>query len=400
MRPTDKIDSLFKTNLKTSASPELDRRIDDLIVRFRTTNTGGPNTWSIFMKKTYKLAAAAIVIIAALLSLTLLDKTVSSVYAFEQTVAACHSVRFIHIRKLVPGQEEPIMVWAEFFDNGLPKAIRLHLPEWKNGPDGAKEVVWKDDIAEVWFKKKNCLLRVREQRLADEILQTVKENDPKTFVQTLMQKHDAGECELRIDQPADKAQPIVVTAIALPDKAVKLVLSVDQATQLPLSLETYGLREGAYVLLDTGEFYDYNQSVDPAMFTFENLPADVMRVDQVATVIGLEQGQLTADEAAVEVVRCFWQAIIDKDYATASRMYDGVPAATLEQGLGTLAAFRIEIVSVGPVMPHPNPQTGGVVVPCTLKGEKDGKTEELKFDRIGVRQVYNQPGRWTIFGGI
>ena len=352
------------------------------------------------MNTTVKLAAAAIVIIAALLSLTLFEKTVTSAYAFEQTVAACHSVRSIHIRKIVPGQEDPIMVWAEFFDSGLPKAIRLHLPEWKNGPDGAKEVVWKDDIAEVWFKKKNCLLRVREQRLADEILQTVKSNDPKTFVQTLMHKRDAGECQLSIDQPADKARPIVVTAIALPGKTTQLILLVDQATQLPLTLETYRLSDGRYVLEDTGEFYDYNQPIDPVMFTFDNLPADVMRVDQVANVIGLEQGQMTADEAAVEVVRCFWQAIIDKDYATASRLYDGVPAAMLEQGLGKLAPFRMEIVSVGPVQPHPNPQTGGVIVPCTLKGEKDGKVEELKFDRIGVRQVYNQPGRWTIFGGL
>jgi hypothetical protein len=32
--------------------------------------------------------------------------------------------------------------------------------------------------------------------------------------------------------------------------------------------------------------------------------------------------------------------------------------------------------------------------------EKDGEKSEMKLDRLGVRQVYNQPGRWTIFGGF
>jgi hypothetical protein len=41
-----------------------------------------------------------------------------------------------------------------------------------------------------------------------------------------------------------------------------------------------------------------------------------------------------------------------------------------------------------------------VVVPCIVEIEVNGKTGEQKFDRLGVRQVYNQPGRWTIFGGI
>jgi hypothetical protein len=40
------------------------------------------------------------------------------------------------------------------------------------------------------------------------------------------------------------------------------------------------------------------------------------------------------------------------------------------------------------------------VVPCTVKVEKNGQIEEMTFDRFGVRQVYNQPGHWTIFGGI
>jgi hypothetical protein len=360
-----------------------------------------PGYRRIFMKTTVKFATAAIILIAAFLSLTLF-KTVTPAYAFEQTVQACHSVRFIHIRKFVPQQEEPIMVWAEFFEDGQPKSIRLNLPDWAAGGDGAKEVVWKDNVAQIWFKKKNgTLLVVRERKLADQTLQIVRENDPKSFVQNLMHKKEAGECELQIEQPSDKAEPILITVVSLPDKNKKLMLYVDQATQLPLKLETYQLKDEQYIIENTGEFYDYNQPIDPKTFTFDNLPANVMRIDQVANAIGLEQGKMTNDEIAIEVVRRFWQALIDGDYNTASQMYEGIPADALKKMFTeNFKAKIVKIVSVGPVKPHPNPQTRGVIVLCTLKVEKDGQTEQVPFDHIGVRQVYNQPDRWDIFGGL
>jgi hypothetical protein len=60
----------------------------------------------------------------------------------------------------------------------------------------------------------------------------------------------------------------------------------------------------------------------------------------------------------------------------------------------------VKIVSVGPVKPHPMPETKGVIVLCTLQVEANGQIVQVPYDKIGVRQVYNQPDRWTIFGGI
>lgn len=354
------------------------------------------------MKTSIRFTAAALVVIAALLSLTLFDQTVTPAYGLEQTVKACHSVRFIHMRQIDPRQaEEPILIWAEFFEDGGPKAIRLHQPAWKTGGDGAKEIVWKDDIAEVWFKKKNSFLRVRDQQLAEQILKIIQEQDPKFLVQSLMDREHRGECEIQIDVPADKGDPILVTSISLPDRDGKQVFHIDQSTQLPLRGETYALKDGGWVLMNIGEFYDYNQPIDPSIFAFDNLPEDLLIVDQVTQPVGLEQGNLTDDEAAVETARRFWQAIQEEAYDRAGQYLEGAPGEFLRQAFVEKMQIKVvEIVSVGPVEPHPNPETGGVVVPCTLKVERNGQMETMTFDRLGVRQVYNQPGRWTIFGGL
>ena len=386
-----------------------DSFVDDVMNRIETApeqpgqnKAGNTLLRRLLMKRTIKFAAAAVVVIAAVLSLTLFDKTVSKAYALEQTVQACHSVRFIHIRQIQPSHEEdPVMIWAKFFEDGRPQAIRLRLPEWKNGDDGAKEVIWKDHVAEVWLMKKNAVLRVQEERVAQQILVMVQQQDPKHLVQDLMHKEEQGQCVCRINVPPDKSEPITITSVSLPVQNSQLVLYVDQATQLPLRNETYYLKDHAWVLVSTTEFYDYNQPIDPSMFTFDNLPEDVFYMDQVDQPVGFIQGSLTDEEAAVETARRFWQAVIDKEYDTAGRYFEGLPGHIIQQIFRERLPMNvIEIVSVGPAGPHPNPQTGGVIVPCTLKVEKNGQIQEMTFPQLGVRQVYNQPGHWTIFGGL
>ena len=127
-------------------------------------------------------------------------------------------------------------------------------------------------------------------------------------------------------------------------------------------------------------------------------PADVVRVDQTTQEVGLIQGQLSNEEIAVEVARQFFEALIAKDYNKAGKLLEGIPADRMQQMFGNIKVIRI--ISIGPVAPHPNPGTKGLVVPSIVEIEKRGEISEWKLDRLGVRQVYNQPGRWTIFGGI
>lgn len=358
--------------------------------------------WRMIMKSQItKFSTAAAIFIVVGLLITLLGKG-EPAYALDQTIKANHSVRYLHVKDFQAGVDEPKEFWVECDEFGAVKCARLHIPQWESPEDGAKIVVWKENQADVWMKKKNFLVRVRDKLVANRMLNMVKECDPKLAVEHLYQQQTQGEVAIDINEPPSKTEPIVVTATYLEGSSKprrRLLLFVDQATKLVASIESYHLRDGEYRYLGTQEYYDYNQPINPEMFGLEDeIPDDVTVIDQASQEVGLAQETLTDEEIAVEVARRFFEALIAQDYATAGRLLEGMPADFLKKQFGNMRFLRI--VSVGPAAPHPNPETQGLVVPCVVEVEKDGRVTEWKLERLGVRQVYGQPGRWTIFGGI
>jgi hypothetical protein len=343
-----------------------------------------------------KLAAAAVITAAVVLSINFWNKTIPTAYAFEQTVEANHSVRYIHIKETASGHEdEPREFWLEFNEDGQVKNMRIHMPAWDAPNDGAKVTVWKENKAQLWLKNKNALVTIRDKIFADRMLKLVEAFDPRLLVERLHKQEAEGKVKIEIDEPSNKAEPIVVTATR---PRQRRVLLVDQATKLVTSIKSYQLKDGEYQYVSLMELNGYNQPIEAKVFTLDEVPADVVRVDQTTQAVGLEQGILTNEEAAVEVVRKFFEALIAKDYSKAGQLMEGAPADFIQKQFGQMKFLRI--ISVGPASGHPNPETKGLVVPCTLEIEKDGEIIQWKRDHIGVREVYNQPGRWTIFSDV
>ena len=347
-----------------------------------------------------KLAAAAMIILAVVLTINLWNE---SAYVLAQTIKANHTVRYLHIKDFASGhKDEPKQFWLEFDANGEVRNVRMDFPEWASGGDGPKVVVWKENKAQVWFRRKNSLLTVRDESVAKSMLKLAEECDPRLAVERLYAQQKQGKIKIEIDEPSNKAKPIFVTATYLSESSSprrRLVLFVDQATKLVSATEFYRLKDDQYEYIGMQRYYNYNQPIDAGMFTLDDeVSADVMRVDQTIQDIGLAQGNLSDEEIAVEVARQFFQALIAADYAKAGKLLEGIPADKIKQGFGDRKFLRI--ISIGPAGPHPNPATGGLVVPCTIEIEKAGKKSLWKLERLGVRQVFNQPGRWTIFGGI
>jgi len=361
--------------------------------------------WRIIMRSQItKVAAAAVIVIAVVLSLTFLEKSVAPAYAIEQTIEVNHTVRYLHIKSFDAEHEnEPKEFWVEFYEDGQVKNVRMHMPEWDSPSDGAKVVVWKENKAQVYLKRKNILATIRDKRVAAEILKFIETFDPGLAVKRLDEQEDQGEVEIQIDEPTNKAEPIVVTATALPESSTpgrRAVLFVDQATKLVTAIELYRLKEGEYEYENLIEYYDYNQPIDPKMFSLDEdaIPADVMRIDQTTQKIGLVQGNLTDKEIAVKVVREFYEALIAKDYAKAGRLYSGVPADKIRERWKELNV--VGIISIGEPVPHPTPGVGGFQVPCKIEVEKDGVKSVYEPYGPGVRPVHGQPERWNIHGGV
>jgi hypothetical protein len=395
-------------NGKHLAQSDLENKVLNRIVREQNLKLRKVSKqiqlWRIIMKsRITKLATAAAIIIIAALSITFLDKSVTPAYALEQTIVANHTVRYLHIRFTDALHDEAKEFWVECDEFGQIKNARMHMPEWDSPLDGAKVGIWKQNKVEIYFKKKNMLFVARDKTVADHMLKLVEENDPRLAVKRLQEKQVQGKIKIEIDEPSDKAEPVVVTATYLPESSKpnqRLVLFVDQATKLVTAIEFYSLKNGEYQYTGAQEYYDYNQPIEAKMFTLDEtlIPDDAMRVDQTTQEVGLVQGQLSDEEVAVEVVRQFFEALIAKDYAKAGKLMEGIPADRMKQGFGKVKFLRI--VLIDQPAPHPIPATKGVIVPCTVEIEKDGEISEWKLERLGVREVYNQPGRWTIFGGI
>ena len=381
----------------------------------------------------YKLTAAAVILIVVF-SITFLDKAVAPAWAIEETIQASHSIRYIHTKSFWSPHEEPIEGWIEFDATGTGKNFRIHMPAWTDpwGHDGDKVIVWKNNKAHFWAKKKNIFGVTKDNEIADMVFESTEQFDPKTALIGLQLLKSQGKLDLSIDLPEDKASPIIVTATILEkateDKPItnteremttltkmwkgsendifKLVLFVDQATKLVTSIEFYEQRQGqdhcAYIL----EYYDYNHPIAAEMFVLEDeVPADAIRIDQTTQEVGLAQRTLTKEEIGVELIRQFLQALIDQDYTKAGRLWGGVPAERMKEVYGQVRFMRI--VSIDKPVPCSDAkQCGddhfctGLHVTCEVEIEENGKISLWKPRCVAIRQLHGQPERWQIISGF
>jgi hypothetical protein len=346
-----------------------------------------------------KFAVAAVIFITAGLGITFLNKSSSPVYALEQTIKASHSVQFLHVKTYMTSIPDlPAESWLEFTPNGELYAMRFHKPAWMEPDDGNSVIVWKDNKMQLWIKKKNIFATMKDKEVADQVLNTVKQLDPKNAVENILKTQTAGQTKVEINEPENKADPIEITVTALKENILpfkRIILFVDQSTKLINSVEAYILENNDYKQICTMEFFDYNVPIDSKMFSLENIPTDAINIDQTKE-IGILQGNLTDNQVAIELVRQFLEALIAQDYDKAGRLFGGTPGERMKQTYSKVKF--IKIISIGDPVPHS--LTGGLFVPCKIEIEKDGKVSDWAPEHSYVRKVHGQTERWEIIGGF
>ncbi len=103
MRPAENIEKLVK-NINIDTNAKIDEEVLDEVVeafeksKVKKTSATKQNIGRIIMKsKITKLATAAVIIVAVILSITFLDKSVTPAYGIEQTIEAFRNVNSVYI---------------------------------------------------------------------------------------------------------------------------------------------------------------------------------------------------------------------------------------------------------------------------------------------------------------
>jgi hypothetical protein len=397
MNPVDDLEQRIKF-LRVTMIEGLDERIladaSAALARPRTSSLGAPRSsvWRTIMRNKWARIAAAALVAATVATVMLHRQMTTMAYALEETLEANRGLRSIHIR-VTPAGNGLSEAWARFDDVGKLLQLRMSFP---NTEDGAKEVVWGKDKAEVWFKTKNSATVVHEPEILKRIPEMLEMFDPRIAMQQIHKAEADGNATVETHEPSVEGKPIELVVTFHTPPGELLVLRVNSETKLIEQLEKYELANGERKLLFRQEYLEYNQQIPPDVFVMD-IPADALRVDTTRQEIGLAKGSLSDEEIATKVAREFFEALIAKDYAKAGVIYSGMPAARVREAFGKIDFLRI--VSVGEPTPHPDARTHFLQVPCEIEIRIDGQTETKEFVPL-IRENYNQPERWSIQGGI
>lgn len=360
-----------------------------------------PNVWRIFMKsKITKFAAAAVIIIAVGLLLQTPGGLVSTAYALQDTIEAYNSIRWLHIKESATVFEEirESEIWLGCDEQGNVTRMRFQSDN-VGDPIGSLIVAGNSDNSEAWLAGHN--LRLVGYGDPSVLLRyDVSELDPKFLFERLFEQENRGEAIVDVNEPTGKSDPIVVT-VTYPQgsksETWKKVFTIDQATKLVLKIDKFGLRSRGFERIKTLEFSNYNQQIDPMMFTLEgDVQDDAQIVDMTEIEAGLPQDNMTDQEIAEKVTRNFFEAVIAKDFYRAGQLYLGAPDFLVEKAfMGTNA---LKIISVGPAHRDTDPDSNAMNCSCRVLVEFGGQHYVLNAWMVRIIRADRDTNRWLISG--
>ncbi|MHC4537013.1 MAG: hypothetical protein ACYS6K_23945, partial [Planctomycetota bacterium] len=346
MKPSDEIRQLFKS-AELDINPDADEKVfEDVFGAHKETTENfpaKPEIWRILMRsRKAQFTAAAVVVLITYLCLQIPKGFVPKAYALVDTIEAHSSVRYLHVKasRSFGRQKWNSESWIEFDEYGRPKRFRHHdVTSTGINQKGPIIIVHNGDGAGAWIPHLNIVLRRSDKSaIASLLLQwEISDVDPKLVCEKLRRQAERGEIILEVNEPDQKNEPIVLV-VTYPAESRsanwKKVLYIDQATRLVKKEEKFEMRDGQYRHEKTTEFFDYNQKIDPEMFSLDKeLPENVIWVD-LAEEVGLSQGDMTDEEIAIEVTLQFLQAVIAKDWNKAGRLFYGMPGFLVKKMLG------------------------------------------------------------------
>jgi hypothetical protein len=384
----------YLENIEMSADAEMDGRIlgNALTAMEKSQKVSpafaGPDKRRIIMKSPItKLAAAALIFGAVMLSIHLWDKSTPPAYAFEQTVEAMQGKRSFHIQTYFQ-QRRKDEFWAEFDEEG--RLIRFRQEEGK-GPRGAMVTLWEGSVRSQYYPPPWGIHLMARVDNTGGGLEGLEEFDPETIVQEIHALVVGGDAITEIQDPPPYVDLMTIHVTRKDGKALKQILVVDPDTKFVVRVDDYWGREEEQVFHHGIEVLEYNETMDPRLFE-PNFPEDTIIIDQVSQEVGMTQAEMSNEEAACEIVRQVLEAWAAADYAKVGKLLGGAPPELLTERYSSLQP--ISIISIGHPVPVQNIKPV-FRVKCTyaVKHDSQVKTVSPTFTVIAVD---GQPGRWYV----
>ena len=358
----------------------------------------GTHTEQVTIRLNKVACAAAVLVILGVLAV-LLHRSASPAYALEQTVEAVKDLRYFHFQFKTSPEALDREAWIEYDPNGSLRRVRVdfHTQAIRSA------MAWARGITQYWSWDSEDLWIFDDQEYTDLVLFFVRRYDPKQAIPNLQQRARQGGIHIEIGQPANEMDPVTVTAtydpntflLDKPRPAMRETFTIDPATKLIRRVQVDTMMTDHYTPAGTYEYIDYNQPFRASLFDLKHeAPADVNCSDTTSIPMGLEQGQLSDEQIAIQVAREVLNAWAAKDYDKAMRIY-GYRAAGEAKSIRDNVLQKMNVLRVlslgSPVVPA-RPLTG-LLVPCVVEYEHNGHTGTIRFE---LRISKSSGNRWRI----
>ena len=300
MKPAEIIRLAKKIRIKSSAANHERILTDAEAVLLKSTKNGSKvsrpaiSIWRTIMKsRITKLAAAAVIIIAAVLSISVLDNFVTPAYAIEQTIEVNNNINSFHFKYYSSLQDHnnhnyglKKEAWVEYDESGNISNVRVNY-SW---PKRDMVQIWKDGKALQWNKESNRTTYINDKDYSDKVLYFGQRFNPRGAIQYLYERQANGEITIEIEEPSDKTKPIAITANYPPNtyllgkdiSAMREIFFVDQNTKLITAVEIYELKDGVYEYTGVWKSFKYDEPFEAGIFDLEDeVPDDVKRLSTI-----------------------------------------------------------------------------------------------------------------------
>ncbi len=386
----------FVKNAAVQSDPEINRKVlEELLQKIpdikqqKQSVAGKPNIWRVIMKnKKAKLASAAVIIIAVVLSVTFTDWMVAPAWAIEQTIEVLNNMRMVHFSGYAnyPGQpKQTFEIWA--------------MPGSENPSiSGNFKIIEGDSHIAIANEKENLTYVFTELPVGSILYITEGLNrfcDPFPSGDLFKQFKQIGENwkeQYAKDEKTGRESVFVTFIGPSVNTARYWKLEFDVETKMPV-------RAGVWF----NENYEGDPHFDYTSFEYsDKAPEDIFQfeIPQSAQIVdcrvlrnlldenpnyGILVDDMSTSDACKKVVEEYWKAVIDKNWSLVQKMR---PLATGEDFEQLKSLYQqnepLEFSAVSGMNHLDDPGTFAEIT-CLVK-IKDGATKKSVLN-VELRQT-------------